>query len=35
VLVHPESGDEVADHTAHALWLGNRLPLRLDALQAH
>jgi aromatic ring-cleaving dioxygenase len=35
VLVHPETGDEVADHTAHALWLGNRLPLRLDALQAH
>ncbi|MFO1073078.1 MAG: DOPA 4,5-dioxygenase family protein [Geminicoccaceae bacterium] len=32
ILVHPETGDEVADHTAHALWLGERLPLRLEAL---
>jgi DOPA 4,5-dioxygenase len=32
VLVHPETGDEFADHTAHALWLGERLPLRLEAL---
>ena len=32
VLVHPETGDEVADHTAHAFWLGERLPLRLEAL---
>ena len=32
VLIHPETGDEFADHTAHTLWLGERLPLRLDAL---
>ena len=35
VLVHPDTGDELADHTAHALWLGERLPLRLEALQGH
>jgi aromatic ring-cleaving dioxygenase len=33
VLVHPETGDEVADHTAHALWLGNRLELNIDVLR--
>jgi aromatic ring-cleaving dioxygenase len=33
VLVHPETGDEVADHTAHALWLGNRLELNTDVLR--
>jgi len=32
VLLHPETGDEVADHTAHAAWLGGPLPLRLEAL---
>ncbi len=32
VLVHPMTGDELADHTAHAAWLGQRLPLRLEAL---
>jgi aromatic ring-cleaving dioxygenase len=35
VLVHPETGDDLADHTRHALWLGQPLPLRLDALQDH
>jgi DOPA 4,5-dioxygenase len=35
VLVHPDTGDELADHTAYALWLGERLPLRLEALQGH
>lgn len=25
VLVHPETGDAVADHTAHAMWLGELL----------
>ena len=33
VLVHPETGDDLADHTRHALWLGQPLPLRLEALQ--
>jgi DOPA 4,5-dioxygenase len=27
VLVHPETGNDLADHTDHALWLGDRLPL--------
>ena len=25
VLVHPETGDDLADHTSHALWLGEVL----------
>jgi aromatic ring-cleaving dioxygenase len=33
VLVHPLSGDSVADHTQFALWLGTPLPLRLDVLR--
>ncbi|MGH7062900.1 MAG: DOPA 4,5-dioxygenase family protein [Stellaceae bacterium] len=33
VLVHPSTGDSLADHTRHALWLGDRLPLRLDILR--
>ena len=35
VLIHPETGNDLADHTAHALWLGERLPLRLEALEGH
>jgi aromatic ring-cleaving dioxygenase len=35
VLVHPSTGDDLADHTAHALWLGERLPLDLAALAGH
>lgn len=27
VLIHPESGDALADHFDHALWLGTPLPL--------
>src|SRR5215469_11979527 len=30
VLLHPETGDDYADHSAHAAWLGAMLPLRLD-----
>lgn len=33
VLVHPSTGDSLADHTRHALWLGDKLPLRLDILR--
>ncbi len=33
VLVHPLSGDSLADHTRFAMWLGRALPLRLDALR--
>lgn len=34
VLLHPETGDDLADHTAHAAWLGERLPLRLEVFSA-
>jgi len=33
VLVHPLTGDEIADHTEHALWMGEVLALDLDALR--
>jgi DOPA 4,5-dioxygenase len=33
ILVHPTTEDAVADHTAHALWLGNPLPLRTEVLR--
>lgn len=32
VLIHPLSGNALADHTTLAVFLGNRLPLNLDAL---
>lgn len=32
VLLHAETGDDLADHTAHAAWMGEVLPLRLEAL---
>lgn len=28
VLIHPSTGDDLRDHTRHAMWLGP--PLRLD-----
>lgn len=28
VLIHPETGDDLADHTGYALWLGRQLELR-------
>jgi aromatic ring-cleaving dioxygenase len=33
VLVHPGTGNDLADHTDHAAWLGGMLPLRLEALR--
>lgn len=33
ILVHPETGDDVADHSDHALWLGEKLDLDLGALR--
>jgi len=33
VLVHPQTGDSVADHTRFALWLGSPLPLRVEVLR--
>jgi DOPA 4,5-dioxygenase len=31
VLLHPETGDDLADHTVHAAWFGAILPLRVEA----
>ena len=33
VLVHPETGDAVTDHTEHALWLGTKLELDIEKLR--
>jgi DOPA 4,5-dioxygenase len=33
VLVHAETGADLPDHTDHALWMGEMLPLDLDALR--
>jgi aromatic ring-cleaving dioxygenase len=35
VLLHPETGDDLADHTAHAAWFGAILALRLGVFAAH
>ena len=32
VLVHPLTGDDYVDHAHHALWLGAKLPLKLETL---
>jgi DOPA 4,5-dioxygenase len=33
VLLHPVTGNDYVDHTDHAAWLGEVLPLRLDVLR--
>ena len=33
VLVHPLAGNAYDDHTVYAMWLGDKLPLRLDVLR--
>lgn len=33
LLVHPETGDDVADHGDHALWLGQTLPIDFEAVR--
>jgi DOPA 4,5-dioxygenase len=33
VLLHPETGDDVADHTVNALWLGEKLALNIEVLR--
>ena len=33
VLVHPLAGSPYDDHTVYAMWLGDRLPLKLDVLK--
>ena len=33
ILVHPETGDDLADHTEHSLWLGEKLELNVEVLR--
>ncbi|MEH2044594.1 DOPA 4,5-dioxygenase family protein [Nostoc sp.] len=33
ILVHPETGNAVADHAVHSLWLGEKLNLNIEFLQ--
>jgi DOPA 4,5-dioxygenase len=33
ILVHPETTDAYTDHAVSALWLGEKLALRLDVLR--
>lgn len=35
ILVHPLTGDPVADHTKTPLWLGEPQPLDIDCLRPH
>jgi aromatic ring-cleaving dioxygenase len=35
ILVHPETGDDVADHATNPLWLGPPLPLDIEFLRQH
>ncbi len=32
VFVHAQTGDDMADHTDHVVWLGDSQPLKLEAL---
>ena len=34
VFAHAETGDVMADHTRHVLWLGESQKLRIDVLRA-
>lgn len=33
VFLHPLTGDELADHTAHAIWMGAVRPLNLEVFE--
>ena len=33
ILVHPETGDDVADHTLRSLWLREKLELNVEVLR--
>ncbi|WP_240035735.1 DOPA 4,5-dioxygenase family protein [Hwanghaeella grinnelliae] len=30
VFIHPETGDDLIDHTAHTIWMGEMLDLNLE-----
>lgn len=32
IFTHPETGDVIKDHTDHAIWMGEIMPLELSAL---
>lgn len=32
IFTHPETGDVIKDHTEHAIWMGEIMPLKLSAL---
>lgn len=34
ILVHPETGDDLIDHTKHSLWLGQKLDLNIEFLRS-
>ena len=29
IFIHPNTGDDLADHTRHAVWMGQILPLEV------
>ena len=33
VFVHPQTGDDLADHTEHAIWMGAVRPLNVEMLR--
>ena len=33
VFIHPETGDDIEDHTDFAIWLGEKVELNIDALR--
>lgn len=33
ILVHPESGNALADHTDHAIWMGEVLDIKTEVLE--
>ena len=33
VFIHPETGDAMKDHTEHAIWMGEMLPLSLEIFE--
>ena len=33
ILVHPESGDALADHTDHAIWMGDMLKINKEVFK--
>ncbi|KAJ1921476.1 hypothetical protein IWQ60_006751 [Tieghemiomyces parasiticus] len=33
ILLHPHTGDDVADHSIYAIWIGEQMPINLDVLR--